>query len=267
MGRLSFWISEGKQNFILMGGLIMKKSVLMAAIAMLSGVLLTGCNPASATKAVEGETGAVLGATEQALSMTNSTIGPIIEQATAVYDYLCQGHSFVACEDGKAVLLYYSGKDIVMESVGKENGKIKIENIDGQWDKVYSTLNILDVAGTSYSDYSWNITNEGELIIIELTNGRNTVNFYELSGSEITDAEDIAEKYVKRSRLLEDIEDLSTAIEGYTGTSIVDAFILSGLKPDFATRAQVAEALGIENYKGTAEQNIQLINLLGGVVK
>ena len=251
----------------LMGGLKMKKSVLMAAIAMLSGVLLTGCNPAAATGAIEGETSAVLGATEQALSATNSSIGPIIEQAAAVYDYLCQGHSFVACEDGKAVLLYYSGKDIVMESVGRENGKTKIENIDGQWDKVYSTLNILDVTGTSYTDYSWDITNEGDLIVIELSNGKNTVNFYELSGSEIADAEDIAEKYVMRSRLLDEVEDISTVLEGYSGTSIVDAFILNGFKPDFATRAKVAEKLGIENYKGTAAQNLQLINSLGGIVK
>jgi len=45
-------------------------------------------------------------------------------------------------------------------------------------------------------------------------------------------------------------------------TSIVDYLKSKGLPSDFAYREQLARQYGITNYRGTAEQNIQLLNLL-----
>lgn len=46
---------------------------------------------------------------------------------------------------------------------------------------------------------------------------------------------------------------------GYTGPSIVDALSLGGQPSDFASRAKMAEAQGIQNYTGTADQNTSLL--------
>lgn len=48
----------------------------------------------------------------------------------------------------------------------------------------------------------------------------------------------------------------------YQGGSIVDYLNSQGQASDFATRAQLASSLGIQNYSGTAAQNTQLLNTL-----
>lgn len=45
-------------------------------------------------------------------------------------------------------------------------------------------------------------------------------------------------------------------------TSIVDYLKSIGMPSDFASRAKLAQQYGITDYRGTAEQNIQLLNLL-----
>lgn len=57
--------------------------------------------------------------------------------------------------------------------------------------------------------------------------------------------------------------DYSILLSGYKGTSIIDAFKFKKLDSSFANRKKYAEAVGIKNYKGTKEQNIQLLKLLG----
>ena len=49
---------------------------------------------------------------------------------------------------------------------------------------------------------------------------------------------------------------------GYTGPSIVDYLNSVGQNSSFASRAQLAQAQGIQNYTGTAAQNTQLLNTL-----
>lgn len=53
----------------------------------------------------------------------------------------------------------------------------------------------------------------------------------------------------------------------YTGVSIVDGLASVGANSSFAYRAKIAEALGISNYKGSAEQNLEMIRKLGGKVR
>ena len=50
--------------------------------------------------------------------------------------------------------------------------------------------------------------------------------------------------------------------ENYKGFSIVDALKQIGIDSSYNYRKQLAILNGIENYKGTAEQNIKLLNLL-----
>lgn len=56
-------------------------------------------------------------------------------------------------------------------------------------------------------------------------------------------------------------------ITGYKGTSIVGALNQFGFNYSYEYRSQLASKLGISNYKGTAEQNLELIRKLGGTVQ
>ena len=55
-------------------------------------------------------------------------------------------------------------------------------------------------------------------------------------------------------------------ITGYKGTSIVGALNQFGYDSSYAYRATIAVKLGISDYRGSAEQNLELIRRLGGVV-
>ena len=48
----------------------------------------------------------------------------------------------------------------------------------------------------------------------------------------------------------------------YTGSSIVDYLKSVGADSSYAARAKYAANYGISNYQGTAEQNLQLLNLM-----
>lgn len=48
----------------------------------------------------------------------------------------------------------------------------------------------------------------------------------------------------------------------YTGNSIVDGLKGIGVDSSFAYRSKLAEVNGISNYRGTAEQNTQMLNML-----
>ena len=49
---------------------------------------------------------------------------------------------------------------------------------------------------------------------------------------------------------------------GYSGNSIVDYLNSIGVDSSYAHRSQLASINGISNYRGTAEQNIKLLNIL-----
>lgn len=53
----------------------------------------------------------------------------------------------------------------------------------------------------------------------------------------------------------------------YGGNSIVDFLTSTGQRSDFATRAQLAASRGIAGYTGSAQQNIQLLNMLRGTAQ
>lgn len=57
--------------------------------------------------------------------------------------------------------------------------------------------------------------------------------------------------------------DYSKLLQGYTGSSIVDAFKFKKLDSSYANRKKYAQAVGINDYKGTKEQNEKLLKLLG----
>lgn len=59
------------------------------------------------------------------------------------------------------------------------------------------------------------------------------------------------------------VMDYSKVLSGYVGYSIVDAFRFKKLDSSMYNRKKYAEKAGIKDYKGTAEQNKLLLQLLG----
>lgn len=59
-------------------------------------------------------------------------------------------------------------------------------------------------------------------------------------------------------------EDISEVLSDYSGISIVEAFIQNGMDPSFKNRRNYAKTAGIEDYIGSAEQNVYLIEYMGG---
>jgi len=55
-----------------------------------------------------------------------------------------------------------------------------------------------------------------------------------------------------------------SAPKGNVNVSVVDFMNSKGLKSDFNTRKSLAQQYGIKDYKGTAEQNMQLLSQLKG---
>lgn len=53
-------------------------------------------------------------------------------------------------------------------------------------------------------------------------------------------------------------------LSGYNGISIVEALQEKGYNSSFSYRKSIAEYLGIEKYAGTANQNLKMIEMLGG---
>jgi nucleoid-associated protein YgaU len=55
-------------------------------------------------------------------------------------------------------------------------------------------------------------------------------------------------------------------LTGYEGVSIVGALNAKGYPSDYGYREELAKELGIKGYTGTAEQNLSMIEKLGGKV-
>jgi hypothetical protein len=52
------------------------------------------------------------------------------------------------------------------------------------------------------------------------------------------------------------------ALNPYTGTSVYDFLSAQNKAPDYASRKSLASQLGIDNYRGTAAQNLQMMKML-----
>jgi LysM repeat protein len=126
---------------------------------------------------------------------------------------------------------------------------------------------IQDDSTSSSNSNTNNLTSSGSYYIVKsgdtlskiATKYNTTVdNLVKLNNIKNKDSISIGQKiYYSKS------EDYSTILSGYKGDSIVDAFKYKKLDSSFANRKKYAEKVGFTNYKGTKEDNIKLLKLLG----
>lgn len=102
--------------------------------------------------------------------------------------------------------------------------------------------------------YAWLIYNQYDvnkaLFIADKVKQTNTLYKWKLAGDDINKVDNSTDKQSYYSKCL------------YRGNSIVDALKSIKVDSSFSHRQKIAEKNDIDNYRGTAEQNIKMLNLL-----
>lgn len=135
-------------------------------------------------------------------------------------------------------------------------------------------ISVVDDAGDPVLSLGWDLLAEdGGLPRLDLdAQGSEALpdgelSFYMTSAATAEEADALARGYLENRQTPDPAtDDMTTLLTGYRGVSIVDACILNGLDPSLENRGTYAEYFGIENYRGTPEQNLYLLTCMGGVI-
>ena len=200
-------------------------------------------------------------------SNLDTTLDKMMTTASVI-EYVAQGTYWIGSGDETAMVFYFEGDEAYIDRLYNDNGEIQVEYIDGIWSLDYDNLYLIDTeTGDSY-ELGWDLSQEGDNFCFELTEDDITYYLYESAAEDVDSTLEILTSYLE---LEDDVDvdsiDLSNLLEGYVGYSVVDAFMVSGLSPDFETRKYCAELLGFVDYSGTSEENLTMIELMGGTVK
>ena len=188
----------------------------------------------------------------------------------SVIEYVAQGTYWIGSGDETAMIFYFEDDQAYFDLLYNDNGQIQTQSISGIWSLDYDHLNLIDdETGVSY-ELGWDLSEEGDSYCFELKEDDTTYQLYEPAAEDVDSTLDILTSYLTAEDSV-DVEsddiDLSDFLEGYEGHSVIDAFMLSGISPDFETRKYCAELLGFVNYSGTSDENLALIQLMGGTVQ
>ena len=189
-----------------------------------------------------------------------------LDLAAMACKYLGHGNCWIACFEDRAVVLNLDRDQILLQLVELDGEERIVSKVEGTWSLNGEGL-LVALGDRVLRDYSWSFNEEEELKQFTLSDGTEEMVFYETTVESVEEGLDIAYQYLINHKGIDDIEDLTTVLTGYYGYSIVDAFVMAGLDPSFDNRAIFAQAFNIENYRGTAEQNIFLLQSMGGVVR
>ncbi len=188
----------------------------------------------------------------------------------SVIEYVAQGTYWIGSGDETAMIFYFEGDQAYFDLLYSDNGEIQTQSISGLWSLDYEHLTIIDDETDTSYELGWNLSEEGDSYCFELTEDDTTYYLYESAAEDVGSTLDILTSYLTAEDSV-DVEsddiDLSDFLTGYVGHSVIDAFMLSGISPDFETRKYCAELLGFTNYSGTSDENLALIQLMGGTVQ
>ena len=191
-----------------------------------------------------------------------------IDLAASVAEYLSSGHVWIACYKDNVVLLDFNGQQIERVALSKNGENISKETVDAEWCISNDVFAFFDVTtGKQLENFAWDFQEEEELKVLSVDSDQEKFVFYELQQDSMDNGVALAESYLNNQKEADDIQDFTTVLNGYEGVSIVDAFVFAGLNPQIENRAIFAEKFNIENYRGTSEQNLFLLESMGGVVK
>lgn len=188
--------------------------------------------------------------------------------ASDLYKILNTGYCWIACSNGQALILYVNGNESSIKTVASlGDGKVAVQDLKGSWSLNGSNLSIYSDSDLPSANYEWTFEEEDDIRCLKLKSETAVVDFYQTKVNSVEEAIELANQYISNQVQIEEVDDITQLLSGYEGYSIVDALIMAGIDPSFENRIILAEKSGIDNYRGSAEQNLFLIEYMGGKVK
>ena len=182
---------------------------------------------------------------------------------------------WIACLDDSACTLHISADGFALARYRlDEADAIQVTELSGRPVLEADGISVVDDAGDPVLSLGWDLLAEdGGLPRLDLdARGSEALpdgelSFYMTSAATAEEADALARGYLENRQTPDPAtDDMTTLLAGYRGVSIVDACILNGLDPSLENRGTYAEYFGIENYRGTPEQNLYLLTCMGGVI-
>lgn len=266
------------------------KHLRLAALALGLALLLTACGgedaaapaaaaPASSAPATEESAATAEDAVSaglQELSDDLQGLSDHLQTAEDVLSLLKEDHFWMACAGSDLYSLHLNRDGLTLTCYTAQNGPVETQTVTGTFALDADGLRVTDAEGQTLLDFDWTMAAEADALqrldleavvaAADLPAGE-ALSFYETEVADADEADAMARSYLENRQAPDPAQDdLTTLLAGYRGVSIVDACILNGLDPSLENRAVYAEAFGIENYRGTAEQNLQLLTSMGGII-
>lgn len=188
-----------------------------------------------------------------------------------------QNNFWMACVGSDLYSLHMTSDGLTLTCYTRQDGQVSAQTVTGTFTVDADGLRVVDGEGQTVLDFDWTMAAEEDalqrldlaptLTGADLQPGEE-LSFYATQAADEAEADAMARSYLENRQTPDPAkDDLTTLLAGYRGVSIVDACILNGLDPSLENRATYAEAFGIENYRGTAEQNLFLLTSMGGVIQ
>lgn len=228
--------------------------------ALLAALLLTGCS----VKVTVGTQDNNQPAETAKQVVTVEDIGALVSE-------LQNGHVWMACAESELYSLRIDGSGLTITAYAKQDGSTEKQTLSGTFTADADGVHITDGSGNTVLELTWQlIAEEGDnalqrLEMITKTEGGIlpkdvTLEFYSTQATDEAGEEEMAAAYLENLQTPDPAkDDLTTLLAGYSGDSIVDACVMHGIDPSLKNRATYAKAFGIEDYKGTSQQNLTLL--------
>ena len=190
---------------------------------------------------------------------------------------LQENNFWMACVGSDLYSLHMTNDGLTLTCYTDQDGQVSTRTLTGTFTVDADGLRVINGDGQQILAFDWAMAAEEDalqrldldqtLAGADLPEGEDLA-FYATQAADEAEADAMARAYLENRQTPDpDTDDLTTLLAGYRGVSIVDACIMNGLDPSLENRAVYAEAFGIENYRGTAEQNLFLLTSMGGVIE
>ena len=183
---------------------------------------------------------------------------------------------WIACLDESACTLHISADGFVLALYRlDEADAVQVSELSGRPVVDEDGISVVDEAGDPVLRLGWDLLAEdgGGLPRLDLdARGSEALpagelSFYMTTAASAGEADALARSYLEnRQTPAPETDDMTTLLAGYRGVSIVDACVMNGLDPSLQNRGTYAEYFGIEDYRGTPEQNLYLLTCMGGEI-
>ncbi len=184
-----------------------------------------------------------------------------IDIASQYVTYFSEGTYWVGCDETVAYIfcLASDGAYVGLFAIGDD--EILTDEVTGDWALNYDNFYLFSEGGGT-DIFSWYIEENGDEVMLALRSDGLNLDLYESSAENLQETVEVTAQYLANSR--NPGTDLTTLLYGYRGVSIVDGFMRAGYSPSFATRKWCAEQFGLSGYRGSSNENLWLIEAMGG---